>query len=287
MNKISLDKFLKLYTAIPNSFIDEYIKFYYKCENNKYGIQLDDVIKYLSVKLHKKFKDRIRNSFIENKDYIIKKQNGKKLKNVVHALYYITFETFEKLCLSSTTEKGKQYRDYYIMMRKFIDYYKEDISNTILSKLNNKSNKNFIYIIKTANSNIFKIGKTNNIRNRLKAYLTGKLNHPDIEYIIKVDNNDIVEKCVKNILEESKYRNNFELYNLELEKLKLVINDCAELQHKYNDKNTSKNINTYVIFDNNKTIKTINLNNDVRKIKSKTLKLKNKITKQTKKNIKK
>ena len=140
MINISLDRFLKLYTAIPNSFIDEYIKFYNNCENNKYGIYLNDVIKYLSVKLHKRFKDRIRNSFIENKDYIIKKQNGKKIKNISQALYYITFETFERLCLSSTTEKGKKYRDYYIMMRKFIDYYKEDISNTILSKLNNKSN---------------------------------------------------------------------------------------------------------------------------------------------------
>jgi len=43
---ITLKKFLKKYTAISNSFIDEYFLFYEKCENNTFGIMLDDVLDY-------------------------------------------------------------------------------------------------------------------------------------------------------------------------------------------------------------------------------------------------
>ena len=49
-NNISLLDFLKTYTGISNRFINGYYKFYQICENNKYGIDLDDVIKYLEIK---------------------------------------------------------------------------------------------------------------------------------------------------------------------------------------------------------------------------------------------
>ena len=47
---INLKKFLKLYTALSNKFIDNYYYFYELCEKNKYGILLDKVIEYLEIK---------------------------------------------------------------------------------------------------------------------------------------------------------------------------------------------------------------------------------------------
>ena len=43
---ITLKNFLKKYTAISNNFIDEYYSFYEKCEYNKFGIILDNVLDY-------------------------------------------------------------------------------------------------------------------------------------------------------------------------------------------------------------------------------------------------
>ena len=36
MSKLTLKDFLKLYTAIPIKFIDEYYEFYELCEKNEY-----------------------------------------------------------------------------------------------------------------------------------------------------------------------------------------------------------------------------------------------------------
>lgn len=51
--KISLKDFLKKYTEISNKFIDDCYKFYEMCENNKHGIYVDDVVKYLNLKVKK------------------------------------------------------------------------------------------------------------------------------------------------------------------------------------------------------------------------------------------
>lgn len=51
---ITLKNFLKKYTAISNKFIDEYFLFYDKCENNTFGIMLDDVLDYLDIKEKKR-----------------------------------------------------------------------------------------------------------------------------------------------------------------------------------------------------------------------------------------
>ena len=54
-NNITLLNFLKKYTGISNKFINEYYSFYEMCENNKYGIEIDDVINYLKIVKYEKF----------------------------------------------------------------------------------------------------------------------------------------------------------------------------------------------------------------------------------------
>lgn len=62
-----------------------------------------------------------------------------------------------------------------------------------------------IYIIlANKNKNIFKIGQTNNIHKRLQNYASRKDVHPDIKFIMLVDNRKEVERCVKNISKKIK-----------------------------------------------------------------------------------
>lgn len=77
-DRITLKQFLKQYTAISNKFIEEYMKFYDLCAYTKYGIKLDNVIKYLGIKNSKAFYEKFRDKYTVNADYVIIIIKGKK-----------------------------------------------------------------------------------------------------------------------------------------------------------------------------------------------------------------
>jgi hypothetical protein len=106
MNNITLIDFLKKYTAISNKFIDEYYKFYNMCEKTYFGINVENVIKYLEIKQTEDFYKRITNKFVLNKDYIIIIDNHFKVKNKKYSNYYISFDVFEKICMVSHSIKA-------------------------------------------------------------------------------------------------------------------------------------------------------------------------------------
>jgi phage anti-repressor protein len=111
--KISLLDFLKRYTAGNEKFIVEYYKFYEACENVKYGIEIDDVLKYLGIINKDKFIILFRKKFTENVDYIREvKEHGKKMKGDTIVRYKIPLDIFEKICLESNAKKASNVRDY-------------------------------------------------------------------------------------------------------------------------------------------------------------------------------
>jgi hypothetical protein len=157
--------------------------------------------------------------------------------------------------MNSTSDKGVQFRDYFVMLRKFIDYYKNHISDKILDLA---SDKKYIYILGiNKRKNIFKVGRTENIRKRLYAYATGLEKHPDILFILIVDNPQNIENCVK--LFANKQRNNKEQYNIDFDLLKKTIFTCASLDKDILEKTINKDIDTYIVYDDSKTINYINL----------------------------
>ena len=185
MKNISLKDFLRTYTAISNNFIDEYYKFYELCENNTYGINTELIIKYLEYKDSKKFYERLRKKYFVNIDFVIKRRLNLSSKAAKRVDYFISLDCFEKICMSSKTQKGDSVRDYFIILRKFINYYRTHFTDSI-NKL--VKTKKYVYIILVnKNKNIQKFGRTINIRKRLYTYATGKEKHPDIKFIMIVD----------------------------------------------------------------------------------------------------
>ena len=66
---------------------------------------------------------------MENIDYVkIYEENKKKLKGDKIINYMISLDTFEKICLTSKSKNANSVRDYFILLRKFIQYYKNHIS---------------------------------------------------------------------------------------------------------------------------------------------------------------
>ena len=261
-NHITLKDFLKKYTAISNKFIDEYYSFYEKTEDNKFGIKLEEVMKYLNIQNIKKLKERLRNNFSFRKDYEIIKYTHKSMKNQKDVQYMLSFEGFEKICMASNTEKGKAFRDYFIMLRKFIDYYKDHFANKINELA--KTNKHMYILMVNKNKNLLKLGRADHIRNRLKSYATGKETHPDVKFIMIVDDAKKVEQCTKVFVKQFQYKGNKELYRMDIDDLKRTIFSCAEMDEMMiKSANDSKKYDTYVVYDDSKSIEYIDLNGKV------------------------
>jgi phage anti-repressor protein len=249
MNKqITLKDFLKRYTAISHSFIDEYYRFYELCEINNFGIKLEDVLDYLDIVKRKKFYKRFKEKFTIKRDYQKVRIIGKKVKDVKSVIYYINLDTFEKICMTSKSEKANSVRDYFIILRKFINYYKNHISNMIITSAKKNPNKSIYILLINKNKDILKIGHTSNIRNRLKTYATGKDTHPDIKFIMLVEDPKQVEKCAKIFLEKFSFKKGKEIYKIDIDLMKQITINCAELSN-ISFTNISKNDNAYIVFE--------------------------------------
>lgn len=262
MTTITLKEFLYKLTAIPRKFIDEYYSFYELCEKNQFGIPLEKLINYLGITSQTRVETRLREDYKLNSDYVILREMKKLTKGVKDAHYMITFSTFERLCMASNTKVGTKFRDYFVMLREFIDYYKSHIYDKVIDLT--KTSK-FMYILGVNRSkNIFKIGRTGNMRKRLQTYATGKDKHPDIEFILIVEDDKQVEKCSKMFAKSKQFKENKELYKIHLDELKELILDCAKIDKKTHNKLVSApNIKKYIVYDNSKTLEYLNLEGDV------------------------
>lgn len=140
------------------------------------------MIQYLEIINKPTFIKRLKTNFLENVDYI--RQEGEKkfsIKGDKQVFYYITLDTFEQLCMLSRTKTGDKVRSYFITIRKFINYYRDNIYNMILH-----SDCVVYILLVNKGKNIYKIGKSCDLRKRLATYTTGRDTHPDIEFIIQV-----------------------------------------------------------------------------------------------------
>lgn len=248
---MDLKTFLKLYTAIDEKFIDEYYKFYEMCQDDMYGINILWVIDYLQIKKKEEFMKRFRDKYNNPNDYIVKKYKHLPIKGITNTEYFITLDAFENLCMSSKSEQANKVRDYFITLRKFIVYYKNNIHKMIDNELRN--NKQCIYILLVDNkANFYKIGKSKKFRNRLYQYSTGKLRHPDIKFIMLVNDALQVENCIKLFMKNNQYKK--EIYKVDITSLKKFVVACASLSNESNQldlKNFNKSYpyDGYIIYD--------------------------------------
>jgi phage anti-repressor protein len=269
-NQISLKYFLKTYTGISNKFIDRYYSFYELCEKETFGIDSKLVIQYLQIKHARTFHENLRDNYILNIDYIIYRLHQKSEKNKQDVFYKLSFDGFERICMASRSERGNQVRDYFILLRKFINYYRQHISNKIIDLT--KTNKYIYILLVNKGKDLFKLGRTKNIKQRLRNYATGRDKHPDIQFIMIVDDPTQIENCMKIFTDKYKYRGSSEIYKMDFDLLKQVVFGCAELHAKFN--HIKKDLDTYIVFDNSKSIDYLDLNNEFIGYEKETTKIK-------------
>ena len=133
---------------------------------------------------------------------------------------------------------------------------------------NSQENNKHLFIIfwspSRGDKNIQKIGRTIDMKKRLYSYATGKDSHPDIKFILIVDDPKKVEKCTKILIEKFKFKNKQELYKIDYDLLKSYIFSCANLVKSVDEKIINNNIyDTYIVYDEFEENEFLDLNNNV------------------------
>ena len=236
---MELIEFLKKYSSINNDFIDDFFKTYDAFGENEFSVDFEKICKWLEIR-----KDSIKRTLDEtyklNTDYIVKsiqntKHGGNNRKQIL-----LTPETFKRICMLSKSKKAEEVRTYFILLEKLIDKYKNYITVGLQKRVKNLENNQkpkinpangVIYIFKTETGldNVFKIGKSTNLKKRLQSHNSSHADDLEIVYVFETNNIDQVEKCLKAVLKEKQYRKYKEIYEIDINIVKELLDTCETM----------------------------------------------------------
>lgn len=257
---MNLLEFLKTHTKINNDFIDDFFRLYDPNDKYNFAINLEDIAKWLNA-YKSDLKQTLLNSYKEKIDYKIIKGISNGMKGKPKETILLTPKCFKLMAMQSKTKKAIQVREYYYELEQVINQYKEYIIKGLEEKIKKLENnqkpkinpsKGIIYILETVDGmGHYKVGKTKNLKQRLKQYNGDKKDDIIPLYVYETDDIDNIEKCVKTYAKQYQYRKYKEIYKADINMLKDLINDCGEFNEKTNLKikwnsNKQKGGNHYI-----------------------------------------
>jgi hypothetical protein len=193
-----------------------------------------------------------------NKTIISNNTKSNKIYNKTNNIF-VSIHTFKCICKFLNTQMSKQIKQkiielekIYKIYNKYLNFYKDiklDESKLIQNLQINKQLHKFteyIYIVTTkpkAKENIFKIGRTNNLKSRLSTYNTGSSENEKYFYCshFKCTSASTLENRIFTLLKNFKIDNEKEMFQLHYEILHNIIKSICN-----NDKKISDNINQFI-----------------------------------------
>lgn len=234
---MDLIEFLKTHTKINNEFIDDFFGIYDIKDKYNFSINIEKISKWMNIKKGD-IKETLVKSYKENIDYKITKGTSNGSRGKPREIILLTPKCFKLMSMQSRTQKAKQVREYYYELEQVLDRYKEYIIQGLKEKINRLENnqkpkinpsKGVIYIIETSDGvGHYKIGKTKNLKNRLKTYNSDKKDNIIPLFVYETDDIDNVETCIKSYAKKYQYRKYKEVYKTDLNMLKELIDECGE-----------------------------------------------------------
>ena len=226
----SFVQLLKEYTTIDEKFIDTFFKKFKIGDDLNFDIKDINVAKYLGINI-RTLRSRLLNAFSKNKNNYMEKIDFIKIKTgkTSEVTYMLNYQCFEKLAMTGDSKKSEMVRNYFIKIREFLVENKNVIYQSMnqITELKKYSKYESIYFfaVDERKNNLFKIGRTIDIVNRIRNYNVGRIKEIDLKYFAIVKNSILIEKCMKNNLKE-KQMDNKEIYKITSEKIKKIIDDC-------------------------------------------------------------
>ena len=235
-------EFLKKFSLIDSKFIDDFYSFYDEGKNEyDQSINLETIAKWLNVK-KEHLKRLLIDNFDDSTDYSETKikRIGQGIGSNNKKTVLLTYECAKLLCMISKSEKADIIRKYYIDLEKLLIKYKDNIAENLYQQLginaNNKkiieknNKKALIYILKVDNDTNegFKIGRSEDLKARMKQYNVGRISELPIVFVYQTDNIEEIEDCMKDNLRRYQLKNNTETFNIDLDFIKDTIKYCAK-----------------------------------------------------------
>jgi len=221
---------LKQHTNIDDDFINTFFKEYKIGGDLDFNIKDIDVAKYLGTSLNT-IRRRLNNTFSKNINFVERADYIKIKTNKTSGItYMINYQCFERLAMGGDSEKSEVVRMYFIKLREFLTENQHLIYQAIENKneLHKYSGYESIYFfaVDDRKSDIFKVGRTSDIVQRLRNYNVGRIKEVELKYFALVSNSLLIEKCIKLALDENKIYKNKEIFKVEPNKLKKIIDEC-------------------------------------------------------------
>jgi len=245
-----MEEFILQRTTISEKFLHDFFNIAGdKYCDNVISINFNIIVKWLEVE-KQNLKRLLVSNFKKDIDYTeeqikVKNKNGKGANYVAKIL--VTPDCFKDICMLSQTAKAKEVRLYYRTIEKLLMDYYQDIQQNLQKELgllkNNQKPKNapkggHVYILQAQNTtqkDMFKIGNSDDMKKRLRTYNTGNANDITPLFVMKVDDIDGVEKCIKENAKQFQYRKNKEVYNIDLNMLKSMYINCKDFKECMNN----------------------------------------------------
>ena len=114
------------------------------------------------------------------------------------------------------------------------------LENNQKPKVNTK--KGVIYFIRSQleSDDIFKLGKSKKFKKRLLSHNSSHSDDVEIAIIFETEYIDQVEGCLKSILKKHQYRKRKEIYQINIDILKEIMEGCNELVNRIDVKKNKK-----------------------------------------------
>ena len=221
-------KLLKKYTDIDDDFIETFFNKFKIGGELEFEIEDKNIAKYLGVDLST-LRKRLNNAFSKKKLYYEKVDYIKEKTGSTSGItYMVNYECFERLAMSSDSEKSEVVRLYFSKLRKFISENQHAIFQALEKKMDDLKlydNIGSIYFF-AVDKRKFKIGKATGIMQRLRNYNVGRIKEVELKYLALVKNTELIEKCIKVNLKPYQVIKNKEIYEIDPVRIKKVIDKC-------------------------------------------------------------
>ena len=240
---LSYIDFLKKYSTIPNIFLDDFFNIFNetKINNSNKVINIEIVAKWLNIQNHK-LRETLIKSYKDGIDYKIEKVNKQFGKGgQTKKIFYITSNCFKKICQLTKSKKGNEVREYFIQVESLLNKYKDYIINGMKEKITKlekdqkpkiNPEKGVIYIFQTPNSkdnSLYKIGRTKDLKKRLKSHESPLSHDIDVLFYYESENIIKIEKCIKLLMKDYQYRKYKEVYKINIDIIKSLIEQCDSI----------------------------------------------------------
>lgn len=226
----SLQNYLKNFSTINNKFIDDFFSLYtYNTKDDEFVIDLEILVKWLGAQKGT-ITETLKKSYTKNIDYtekIIKTgENGRPAEEIL-----LTPDCMKRLCMVSRTKKAEEVRTYFIELEKHIDQYKDAIIEKYITNHTPQQKDvkgGVIYILNTDLNlpGVYKIGKTEDFKSRLKTHQSSHVDNIKVVKIYKTTDIDNVETCLKQYLKTRQFKKYKEFYQIDIDDISKLFKVC-------------------------------------------------------------